>query len=202
MPYIIIVIIFAADRLTKLWAANFLAENGPTELHPYLTIVEAYNRGIAFGMFQGVGPLIGWLTIGVVIAMLVYIKQTPRHMWLIRVGLALIVGGALGNQVDRILVGEVLDFIKTPLRWGIFNVADISINVGMIVMIVGSLIHKELPEDSEGLSVDSNQSDALGESGRLGHELGEAEEVVDNSEDEVTEAIDINTHQESFTDDN
>ena len=49
LPYLLIILAFLADRLTKLWAAAFLAENGPTQLHPLLTIRETYNRGIALG---------------------------------------------------------------------------------------------------------------------------------------------------------
>ena len=154
MPYILIIVIFLADRLSKIWAANFLAENGPTQVHQYLTITETYNRGIAFGLFQGVGPIIGWLTIGVVIGMFIYMVRLPREVWLVRLGMALIIGGALGNLIDRVSAGEVLDFIQSSLLWGIVNIADISINVGMVIMIVGSLIQKEPePVISEQLPV-------------------------------------------------
>jgi signal peptidase II len=143
MPYIIIIIIFLADRLSKIWAADFLATNGPTQVHQYLTITETYNRGVAFGLFQGIGPLVGWLTIGVVIGLFVYMMRLPRELWMVRIGMAFIIGGALGNLLDRVWVGEVLDFIQSSLLWGIVNIADISINVGMVVMIIGSIIQKE-----------------------------------------------------------
>ena len=160
MPYIVIILVFLADRLAKRWAAAFLIENGPTQVHPWLTITETYNRGIAFGLFQGIGPLVGWLTIAVVVGMFIYMMRTPRQLWLIRLGMALIVGGAMGNLVDRVIAGEVLDFIQTPLRWGIFNVADIGVNVGMIVMVIGSFIHKEPePVTSDQLSVISEETE-------------------------------------------
>ena len=63
-------------------------------------------------------------------------------MWLLRIGLALIIGGALGNMVDRIVAGEVLDFIVTPLRSGVFNLADVCINVGMVISLAGFLLQK------------------------------------------------------------
>ena len=143
MPYLIFIILaFLLDRLTKVWAAQFLAENGPTQLHAWLTIQETYNRGIVFGMFQGIGPIVGWLTILVVVALIVYLVRAPKELWLMRLGLAILIGGALGNLVDRIFVGHVLDFIETPLRQGIFNVADVLIYVGIGLTILGSILQK------------------------------------------------------------
>ena len=143
MLYILIIVIFLADRLSKIWAAAFLAENGPTQINQYLTIQETYNRGVAFGWFQGIGPIVGWLTIVVVIGMFVYMVRLPPQLWLVRTGMAFIIGGALGNLIDRVWAGEVLDFIQSSLLWGIVNIADISINVGMVIMIIGSFIQKE-----------------------------------------------------------
>ncbi len=70
------------------------------------------------------------------------------------VGLALIIGGALGNQMDRLAAGEVLDFIKIPIWNGSLNVADIAINVGMILLLVSmifSYFRPENPPDTEQL---------------------------------------------------
>lgn len=135
-PYVLIVLIFLADRLSKLWALDYLAEKGTAVINPLLTVMETYNRGIAFGMFQGVGPIIGWLTVGVVVFMFVVLVKTPQSERLIRWGLALIIGGALGNQMDRLTAGEVLDFIKIPIWNGTLNVADIAINAGMILLLI------------------------------------------------------------------
>lgn len=143
MPYLIILLAFLADRFSKMWAAQFVAENGPTQLHPYLTIRETYNQGIALGMFQGIGPIVGWFTIFVVIGLFIYLLRTPKELWIMRVGLAILIGGALGNLVDRISVGQVLDFIETPFRSGIFNVADVLIYVGLAVTILGAVLQKE-----------------------------------------------------------
>jgi signal peptidase II len=138
MPYFLILIAFLADRLSKRWAAAYLAEHGPTTLNTFFTLRETYNRGLAFGLFQGVGPLVGWLTIAVVAGMFVYLARLPRDLWLLRWGLALIIGGALGNLLDRITTGQVLDFIESPLRPGIFNVADIAINLGLLLALIGA----------------------------------------------------------------
>jgi signal peptidase II len=143
-PYLLIILLaFLADRLSKWWAAAYLAEHGPTSVNAFITLRETYNRGIAFGLFQGIGPLVGWLTVGVVIGMIIYLARLPQRQWLARLGMALLIGGALGNLVDRLMAGQVLDFIETPFRPGIFNVADIWINVGMILALAGTYFHRE-----------------------------------------------------------
>ncbi len=141
-PYLLIPLAFLADRLSKRWAAAYYAEYGPTTFHPLFRLRQTYNRGIALGLFQGIGPIIGWLTIGVVIGLFVYMVRVPREMRLLRVGLALLIGGALGNLVDRVTVGQVLDFIETPLRPGVFNVADIMIYLGLILTLVASFFSR------------------------------------------------------------
>lgn len=142
-PYLLIIFAFVADRLSKWWAEGYLAEKGVTKVNDYLSLYPTYNRGIAFGMFQGIGPIVGWLSLLIVLGLLLYLTRIPRSMWLLRIGLALIIGGALGNLVDRVLVGEVLDFIQTPLRPGIFNVADIMINVGVVLSLLAVLFQKD-----------------------------------------------------------
>lgn len=139
LPYFLILLAFLADRLTKWWAASFLAENGPTEINSFLFVRETYNRGIAFGMFQGIGPIVGWLTIVVIAGMVVYLALLPKQERLMRIGLALAIGGALGNLVDRISAGEVLDFIQLPFRTGIFNVADVMIQLGIAMVLLASV---------------------------------------------------------------
>lgn len=155
-PITVIALAFGVDRLSKWWAADFLAQNGTVEISPFLTIHETYNRGLAFGLLQGVGPLMGWVSLVIVLVMLVYLLRLPRNLWLLRLGLALIIGGALGNMLDRIIAGQVLDFIMTPLRPGVFNLADICINAGMILALIGLLFQR--PEKSEPLPIPETES--------------------------------------------
>ena len=138
----LILFAFAADQMSKAWALDYLAQNGSGQINVWFTITETYNRGIAFGLLQGVGPVVGWLSIGLLVIMLLWIRQTPREMWLFRMGMALVVGGALGNLVDRIVVGQVLDFIQSPIRPGVFNVADVMIHIGLFLSLVGAFWQK------------------------------------------------------------
>ncbi len=141
MIYLVMLLAFLADRFSKWWVAAYLAENGTVHLTSWLTIRAVHNRGIAFGLFQGIGPLVGWLTLGILLGLFVYLVRLPRQAWLLRLGLAVLIGGAMGNLLDRISVGVVLDFIETPLRQGVFNVADVLIHVGMILSILGSWLY-------------------------------------------------------------
>ena len=137
MIYLAMLLAFLADRLTKWWAADYLTEHGLTRVNEWLTFRAAYNRGISFGMFQGIGPAVGWITLLFLLGLFIYQMRLPKQAWLLRLGLAVLIGGAMGNLVDRIFVGEVLDFIQTPLRQGIFNVADMMIHLGMILVLLG-----------------------------------------------------------------
>ncbi|MCB8918726.1 MAG: signal peptidase II [Pseudomonadales bacterium] len=141
-PLLVVALAFLADRLSKWWVAGYLAAQGPVRIGAWLTLRETYNQGLAFGLLQGTGSLMGWLTLLIAALLLFYLVQLPPEMWLMRLGLALIVGGALGNMVDRIVSGRVLDFFETPFRQGIFNVADICINVGALICLAGILLQK------------------------------------------------------------
>ena len=150
LPYIIIILAFAADRLSKWWATNYFSDNDPIEIGTFLTLNPTYNQGISFGMFQGVGRLVGWISIPIVIGLFIYMIRTPKSMWMLRIGLALIIGGALGNMVDRIFAGEVLDFVQATIRPGVFNIADVMVNAGMIISLIGVIVQREekLPEQT------------------------------------------------------
>lgn len=144
-PYLVILAAFLADRLSKWWVEAYLAEHGPTQLNRFITLNGTYNQGVAFGLFQGIGPWVGWLTIFVVIGMIIYLRQVPHSEWVLRLGLSLIIGGALGNQIDRIWLGHVFDFVETPLRQGVFNVADVCINTGMVFFLIGGFLQRPSP---------------------------------------------------------
>jgi len=144
--YFLMLFAFAADRLTKLWAAKTLADGGGIEIHPLIQLQPAYNRGIAFGLFQGAAPLVGWVTIAILIGLIIYLRKIPRSMWAMRAGMALIIGGAFGNMIDRITMGQVLDFIVTPIRPGIFNIADVMIHIGILLSISSLLFQRPQEE--------------------------------------------------------
>lgn len=132
--------VLALDQWTKFLVRNTLAYGeywSPWEwLTPVARIVHWRNTGAAFGMGQNLGLLFTLLAIVVTILITVYYPQIPRQAWPLRVALAMQMGGALGNLLDRLMMGHVTDFISLG-RFPVFNVADASISVGAAVLFVG-----------------------------------------------------------------
>jgi signal peptidase II len=105
-------------------------------LHPYARIVHWHNSGAAFGMFQGAGIIFTVLAIVVICAIVYYFQSVEPSDWTLRLAMALQLGGAAGNLIDRLLVGRVTDFISIG-TFPVFNVADSAISVGVAILLLG-----------------------------------------------------------------
>ena len=133
--------VVVADQLTKRWAVGSLA--GDDERHVVWTLQWnlAYNTGMAFSRGRGLGPVIALLALLVVIVLVVSTAKAENRA--ARIAAGLLIGGALGNLLDRIfrgdrwLHGAVIDFIDLQW-WPIFNVADIGVTVGAVLFAVAS----------------------------------------------------------------
>ncbi|MFZ3045513.1 MAG: signal peptidase II [Desulfatirhabdiaceae bacterium] len=119
----------------------------------FFSIIHVRNPGGAFGFMAGQGPMvrsilflvISGLAAGVIIWLY---RRTPASFRLLRIALSLIFGGAIGNIIDRIRFGEVVDFLDVyigELHWPAFNIADSAITIGMTVMIY-HVLFKKMPE--------------------------------------------------------
>jgi signal peptidase II len=133
-------VIVAADQVTKALVRARLAEG---EVWPnrdaLLAISHVENSGAAFGMFQDAGTWLLALTVIGVAAVFVYLWRFPPRNGLYLVALSLILGGAVGNLIDRATKGTVTDFID-PTHYPAFNVADSSIVVGICAIVLLSFI--------------------------------------------------------------
>lgn len=140
VPYLFIALgVIAADQLTKAIIRDRLAEGeawpSPDAL---LAISHVENSGAAFGMFQGGGAfLLGAAAVGVG-AIIVYMLLVPPAQRLYVAALSLILGGAIGNLIDRVAKGTVTDFID-PTHYPAFNIADSAIVCGVIAVAFLSL---------------------------------------------------------------
>ncbi|MFO0995703.1 MAG: signal peptidase II [Alphaproteobacteria bacterium] len=133
------------DQATKWWIlATVMQPPRVIEVTPFFNLVLGWNRGVSFGLFNesdGVGP---WpfvvLTAAITVGLVIWLKRTT-YAWL-GVALGLIIGGAIGNAVDRLRFGAVVDFLDfhlAELHWPAFNVADSAISVGVVMVLVDSL---------------------------------------------------------------
>ena len=138
-PLAVAAVIVLVDQLTKIWAVSALSD-GPVEvIGSLLQFRLTRNPGGAFSLLTGFTPVLAVLA-GV---MVVYIIRTTRRTSdvVMAYSLALVLGGAVGNLVDRLvrspgfLRGEVVDFIKVP-NWPTFNVADSEITIGVILILI------------------------------------------------------------------
>lgn len=136
------VVVLVLDQFTKSLAAEAISPASSIKALPFLYLVNVRNTGAAFGMLQGLGNA---YFIGLSVAAIVFIAVLLFKGTEDRFALSLILSGAIGNLIDRILLGYVRDFIDFTVggyHWPAFNVADSALTVGLIVMLFGSVFGK------------------------------------------------------------
>jgi signal peptidase II len=130
------------DQLSK--AALLTMLDDPVVVTPFLNLVVVWNRGVSFGMFDSTGAYGPWLLSGlalaVVAALLWWLRRVEQPF--VAVALGLVIGGALGNVIDRVRFGAVFDFLDVHVagyHWPAFNVADSAICIGAVLLLVDGL---------------------------------------------------------------
>jgi len=126
--------VLAADQAVKAIVTASLQRGEEREIVAGIKLVNVRNTGVAFGQLQNGGLIVGVVIAIAVIALLAYFARYASQPW-IWLPTGLLLGGALGNIVDRLTEGAVIDFIKLP-HWPAFNVADSAITVGVIVLLI------------------------------------------------------------------
>lgn len=137
--------IIVLDHLTKWWVSASLDYQEHIPVLPFFSLVLVHNTGAAFSFLADAGGWQRWFFIGVgVVATVIIVRLLTRHAHEPRLAfaLALVLGGALGNVIDRVLLGHVVDFLYFHYRgfaWPAFNVADSAITVGAVLLVWDSL---------------------------------------------------------------
>ena len=177
-------IVIAFDQWTK-WLVRQNIEFGsqwlPESLDwlsPYARFVNWSNSGAAFGMFQNGNLVFTILAIIVIIAIIYYYPQVEAADWTLKLAMGLQLAGATGNLVDRLMVGKVTDFISIG-TFPVFNVADSSITIGVIVLLIGVWI-KERQEKKKAakLNAASEPASMISEQLSTSSEQPNAKETV------------------------
>ena len=157
----LILTIVVIDQLSKLWARVALFPGYPQELLPVANFDLHYNSGAAFSLLdEGHFWQLGFLILVSMVAIVLFIRwllKVPHTAPILSAGLILLIAGALGNLIDRLVFAEVTDFIS--LHWQqwyfpTFNVADASITFGVILMLLGSWLSQKTPAGQPGSDKD------------------------------------------------
>jgi len=137
--------IVVADLATKAWMSSAFTLGESIEIAPFFNLVLAHNTGAAFSFLAGAGGWTRWfftgITIVISVAIVVMLSRQRGSPWL-SAAFALVLGGALGNLYDRLMLGYVVDFVQLHAAgyyWPAFNVADSAISVGVAMLIWESL---------------------------------------------------------------
>lgn len=139
------------DQASKLWLVSVvdLGARGRIPLTPFLDLVLTWNTGISYGLLQQSGPLGQWVLLAVkgLAVVLLWIWLARAGSRLTAVALGLIIGGAVGNAVDRLVYGAVADFVlfhistaSWTFRWYVFNLADVGIVAGVAGLLYESVL--------------------------------------------------------------
>ncbi|MBI1282885.1 MAG: lipoprotein signal peptidase [Thiobacillus sp.] len=146
--------VIVADHLTKWWVSSTLDFQQAVPVLPFFSLVRVHNTGAAFSFLADAGGWQRWFFIAVgIIATVIIVRLLKRHGHEPRLAfpLALVLGGALGNVIDRVALGHVVDFLYFHYRsfaWPAFNVADSAISVGAALLIWDSLRGKSAAADA------------------------------------------------------
>ena len=152
--YWVVVLVFLADQLSKQWVlANFdLFES--VQLLPFFNFTYVRNYGAAFSFLSEAGGWQRWLftlvAVGFSTLLTVWLRQQAASLWKLNLAYTLVIGGALGNLIDRLMHGFVVDFID--FYWGkshypAFNIADSAIFIGAVLIIWDSFFNSKSEQD-------------------------------------------------------
>ncbi|SUY47212.1 lipoprotein signal peptidase [Clostridium putrefaciens] len=141
LEIIIIILGVFIDRVTKMWAVTNLSKGTDVVIiNNLFSLSYLENRGAAFGIFQGRAFLLSLLTVIVLLAMVFYLIRYKPKSFILKVSLALIISGAIGNLIDRIKYKYVVDFIffhyKDVYSFPTFNIADVLVVIGTFLLAV------------------------------------------------------------------
>lgn len=149
LTYGVALVVLILDQASKAWALN-LPEQAAVEVLWPLQFTRIWNNGVSFGLLQADHDLVRWgmtvFNLGVALVLGYWARSRAR--WPLALGFGLLIGGAIGNAIDRVRFGAVVDFIDVQrlgfFPW-IFNVADSGITVGVILLLIDMLRPEQAP---------------------------------------------------------
>ncbi len=143
-------LIIIVDQITKYAASSMLLMHEPVAMLPFFNFTLMHNTGAAFSFLADQGGWQRWffavLALGVSLALTVWLSRLKAHETWLALALSLVLGGAIGNLIDRVYYGYVIDFIDVyynTSHWPAFNIADAAISIGAVMLIIDTFRSKE-----------------------------------------------------------
>lgn len=140
----IVALVVAVDQAIKFQVETSMAYQQRIDVLPFFALFRTHNEGIAFSMLWGTGPMtLITIAIAVILFVLWLWRSNPGERWLSHLGFGLIIGGAIGNIIDRAMLGYVVDmflFFMENWSFAVFNLADAAISVGAALVILDELL--------------------------------------------------------------
>ena len=136
--FVAIIVLLADQTMKNIISQNMLLNEKITILNNILSVTKIYNTGAAFGIFENKTLFLAIFSVFVIISISVYLVRTYKSLNFVNtIAWGLVLGGTIGNFVDRLSLGYVLDFIRFDfVNFPIFNIADLCINCGAILLII------------------------------------------------------------------
>ena len=154
--YALALVVLVLDQLSKLWVLQGLRleERGTIEVLPVFSLTMVWNRGVSFGLLRAEEDLARWglAAFSAVVAILLIVWARRVRRPLLAAALGLVIGGAIGNLIDRVRFGAVADFIDVSglgfFPW-VFNIADSGISIGVLLLVLDSFLpHRPKPGEA------------------------------------------------------
>ncbi|MGM0507615.1 MAG: signal peptidase II [Fusobacteriota bacterium] len=152
--YLITLVVVILDQISKyLIVKKFSVGETIPIIEDFFHLTYVENKGVAFGFFYGHVTIFAFIAVISIIGIILYIhKQDEEHSLYSKIGFMFILGGAIGNLGDRIIRGYVVDFIDFRGIWPyIFNIADVAINIGVILILIEYFIEVEIWKKKESI---------------------------------------------------
>ncbi|MCM3672906.1 MULTISPECIES: signal peptidase II [Peribacillus] len=151
--YLIALLVIALDQLTKWMIVKKMEYGESIEIIENLLYITSHrNRGAAWGILQGQMWFFYIITIAVIIGLVYYIQKMAKESILLGVALALMLGGAIGNFIDRVSRQEVVDFVHTYIfsySFPVFNVADAALSIGVGLLVIHMFLEEKNAKEKD-----------------------------------------------------
>lgn len=130
--FLLLFTVFFADRISKFFVSNYLS--GQVELLPFLKLSLVHNKGVAFGLLNSFELRWFFVVLSLAVVVFLFYQSKKEKSNVVLCSFVLIIAGALGNALDRILFGSVIDFIDFII-WPAFNIADSAVTIGVLMLL-------------------------------------------------------------------